>query len=192
MNLKVTLLLAACITASFTTNVMANPNSTVNSHNEVHKKESSVEYGELTQVMQDFGQYAFTMSKPNATVGIVVFYDLNCPYCNQFLATSVPILVDHGVSVSLLPYPKDGLDSATASQMVDAWKWRNPIAKAKYPQIPNQIVRNFTKEDLIKIYDFADKEAHVNGTPFTLLPTGESVSGAFKAEDLIKYFDSIK
>ncbi|WP_105903628.1 thioredoxin fold domain-containing protein [Vibrio gangliei] len=147
--------------------------------------------GSLDEIYKKYDSKMFTLQAPNEKHKIVVLFDLECPYCQKLMTETAPTLVKNGITISFYPYPKNGMDSQGANYLVSSWQWQNPFAKAFFPKenIPNKVVRKFTHEDLSEMYNYINSElGGVTGTPTTLLDNGKFIQGAYKPDELLKYY----
>ena len=143
----------------------------------------------LTPIYDKFGDKMFTIKASHERSRVIVLFDLECGYCRMLIDKTVPTLVKNGVTVSLFPYPKSGIMSEGAQNLVNAWQWANPVAKALYPNadIPNTKNRHFNMNDLKGMYLYMNREVKPMGTPTTLTPDGMVVQGVYQAQDMITY-----
>lgn len=115
---------------------------------------------------------------------ITVFTDTDCGYC-QKLHSEVPELNRLGVEVRYLAFPRQGLSSPAAKELVSVWcakdqqeamnraKSRKGVADA---QCDNPVARQYELGQMIG----------VNGTPAIVLANGKMIPGYQPAPQLAK------
>jgi len=117
----------------------------------------------------------FSLPRPKRT--ITVFTDVNCPYCTKS-HLDVPKLIQAGIKVRYLLFPRAGIGSATYKKSVAVWcakdrKKALGVAKAggklKYRTCPNPVAGHFRLGQKIGVRD----------TPTIVLDNGRVLPGYY-------------
>lgn len=115
---------------------------------------------------------------------ITVFTDTDCGYC-QKLHSEVPELNRLGVEVRYLAFPRQGLESAAAKELVNVWCAKDPLnamdrAKTRQPvadaNCENPVAKQYALGQMIG----------VSGTPAIVLANGKIIPGYQPAPQLAK------
>ncbi len=127
---------------------------------------------------------AITYRAVNQKAQIVAFTDVSCGYC-QKLHGEIPALNAKGITVHYLAYPRNGLSSAAAQQMQQAWCSKNPQAAltALFEGRPAPKDKGSCKGSEVKAgFDFGQSQSFT-GTPTLLL--GSDLEPGFATADEI-------
>lgn len=118
---------------------------------------------------------------------ITVFTDVDCPYCRKF-HQDVPELVDSGIQVRYLLFPRSGLDGESYRKSVGVWCSDDPresigVAKAggevEYAECENPVRDHWQLGRAIGI----------RGTPTILLDDGRMIGGYLPPDQLLGEID---
>lgn len=115
---------------------------------------------------------------------ITVFTDTDCGYC-QKLHSEVPELNRLGVEVRYVAFPRQGLSSPAAKELISVWCAKDPqeamnLAKTRQP-VPEASCDN----PVAKQYQLGQMIG-VNGTPAIVLANGKMIPGYQPAPQLAK------
>lgn len=130
----------------------------------------------LTATLKDFNEDNMIVFAPEqVTSTITVFTDITCPYCVK-LHQEVPQLNDNGVKVRYLAYPRAGIPSAVADDMVSVWCADDPHqaitdAKAGLAVTPKECPNPVNAH-----YDLG-VQIGIKGTPTIILEDGNQLGG---------------
>jgi thiol:disulfide interchange protein DsbC len=117
---------------------------------------------------------------------VYIFTDTDCGYCRKMHA-EVPKLNAAGIAVRYVAFPRAGIPSATYNTMVSVWcsaDRKQALTDAKAgKQLPAANCDNPIREE----WELGNS-MNVQGTPTTLLDTGEEIGGYIPAEQLIRFF----
>lgn len=115
---------------------------------------------------------------------ITIFTDTTCFYC-QKLHREVPELNKRGVKVRYLAYPRSGMDSAGARQLVGAWCSDTPqetlTALKNKEQVP---VSDCAKNPVAAQYQLG-QQMGIRGTPAMITESGQMIPGYQSADQLM-------
>lgn len=114
---------------------------------------------------------------------IQVFTDTTCPYCRK-LHEEVPRLNELGIEVQYLAFPRSGLNSQAARELVQVWCADNPS------EVMSSVFRGDTLDAPANCDNPVADQYHlglelgVQGTPAIVLPDGRMIPGYVPAERL--------
>jgi thiol:disulfide interchange protein DsbC len=128
----------------------------------------------------------FLPEKSKASHSITVFTDVDCPYCHQ-LHQMVPKLLDAGIAVRYVMYPRAGIDSPSYQKTVHAWCQRankieldqlmkGGVTPAKLTMCTHPIKQQFELAN----------ELGLQGTPSIILADGRLIPGLAPFEELVR------
>lgn len=129
-------------------------------------------------------------AKPSHT--ITVFTDVDCPYCHQ-MHQMIPKLLESGIAVRYVMYPRAGIDSPSYQKTVHAWCQRankteldqlmkGGAAPAKLTTCVHPIKQQFELAN----------ELGLQGTPSIILADGRLIPGLAPFEELVRLVKSVK
>jgi thiol:disulfide interchange protein DsbC len=123
--------------------------------------------------------------RPKAVKAVVtVFTDADCGYCRK-LHAEIPALIDLGVELRYLAYPRQGKGSATYTKMESIWcstDRKNMMTKVMQGEhIQPLTCRNTIPEQLI-----LGQKLGISGTPTLVFADGTVWGGYLSAEKLAK------
>lgn len=134
----------------------------------------------------------FVPEKSKASHSITVFTDVDCPYCHQ-MHQMVPKLLEAGIAVRYVMYPRAGVDSPSYQKTVHAWCQR--ANKAELDQLmkggaaPTKLT---TCAHPIKQQFELANELGLQGTPSIILADGRLIPGLAPFEELVRLVKSAK
>lgn len=134
----------------------------------------------------------FIPEKGKAGYAITVFTDVDCPYCHQ-LHQMVPKLLESGIAVRYVMYPRAGIDSPSYQKTVHAWCQR--ANKAELDQLmkggaaPAKLT---TCTHPIKQQFELANELGLQGTPSIILADGRLIPGLAPFEELLRVVKATK
>lgn len=128
---------------------------------------------------------------PNEQYRITVFTDISCPYCRRFHRDEVPKLLDMGVTVRYLAYPRAGLDSDTARQMAGIFCSDNQQEMMSIAKKGQSVRRESTDcSPLFKLGHKIGQIIRIPGTPTIFSQYGDFWPGMMKAENIVEALES--
>ncbi len=128
----------------------------------------------------------FSPEKSKASHSITVFTDVDCPYCHQ-MHQMVPKLLEAGIAVRYVMYPRAGINSPSYQKTVHAWCQR--ANKAEIDQLmkggatPAKLT---TCDHPIKQQFELANELGLQGTPSIILADGRLIPGLAPFEELVR------
>jgi len=122
---------------------------------------------------------------------VTVLTDIDCGYCRQ-LADEMPQLVQAGVEVRYLAFPRTGVDSPSWDKAVSVWCARDRRIAYQLAMKGNPVAAPDPKCDprpVLAGYEFAHKLG-LDGTPAIFTEDGHLIDGYVPAEQLVKLLDA--
>lgn len=120
---------------------------------------------------------------------LYVFTDIDCGYCRK-MHQEVDQLVEAGITVRYLAFPRSGIDSDSYKKFVNVFCNDDPqqsLTDAK----AGKVVPPATCENPVAAQFKLGESMGVQGTPAVFLESGEEIGGYIPAERLIEYFRSV-
>ena len=122
---------------------------------------------------------------------VTVLTDIDCAYCRQ-LADEMPRLIQAGVQIRYLAFPRTGVDSPSWDKAVSVWCARDPRIAYQLAMKGQPVASPGTKCDAHPVaagYEFARKLG-LDGTPVLFTEDGHMIDGYVPADQLVKLLDS--
>jgi len=113
-----------------------------------------------------------------------VFTDVDCGYCRLF-HQQVPLLVERGVEVRYLAFPRGGINSPGHAKLVTAWCARDPQKTLTALKSDEKVKINICKDHPVDAQYALGAEFGVRGTPSLVLMDGTMIPGYKPAEELL-------
>jgi len=114
---------------------------------------------------------------------VTVFTDVDCPYC-QRLHREVPELVEQGVAVRYLAFPRAGIPSGSYDKMMSVW-CADDRQRAMTDAKSGGSVTGKRCDNPIEQHYAMGQRVGITGTPTILLEDGEMIPGYVPAQRLI-------
>lgn len=130
---------------------------------------------------EDMILYSATTAKKTA---ISIFTDPTCPYCRK-LHEQIPILLEAGIDVRYLAFPRAGAQSQVAIDMASIWCADDKQA-AMSASKQGRPVTPASCEDPIAEQHEIGVAMQIRGTPAIILENGEVIAGYLPADKLIE------
>mgnify|MGYP001823536606 CR=1 FL=1 len=115
---------------------------------------------------------------------ITVFTDTTCFYC-QKLHREVPELNRRGVKVRFLAYPRSGMDSAGARQLVGAWCSDTPQETLTALKNKEQVPVSACDNNPVAAQYQLGQQMGIRGTPAMITESGQMIPGYQSADQLM-------
>lgn len=115
---------------------------------------------------------------------ITVFTDTDCGYC-QKLHSEVPELNRLGVEVRYLAFPRQGLNSPAAKELVSVWCAKDQQEAMNLAKSRQDVAEATCDNPVAKQYELGQMIG-VNGTPAIVLANGKMIPGYRPAPQLAK------
>jgi thiol:disulfide interchange protein DsbC len=130
---------------------------------------------------QDMIVYPATTTKQTA---ISIFTDPTCPYCRK-LHEQIPVVLEAGIDVRYLAFPRAGAESQVAIDMASIWCADDKQA-AMSASKQGRPVKPASCEDPIAEQYGLGVAMQIRGTPAIILENGEIIAGYVPADILIE------
>ena len=115
---------------------------------------------------------------------IHVFTDIDCGFCRK-LHRQIPKLQAQGVEVRYLAFPRAGVDSVSAQKLATIWCADNPRKAMTLFKQENKLDIALCEPNPVSDHYKLGQDIGILGTPSIVLSSGQVVSGAPSAEQLI-------
>lgn len=115
---------------------------------------------------------------------ITVYTDVDCPYCRK-LHKEVPTLVDNGVKVRYLWYPRSGINTPSYDKAVSIWCAENQQVAMDDAKLNDKIVAAKCDPNPVSAQYASGQQVGVRGTPTIVLDDGTVIGGYLPAKNLL-------
>jgi len=115
---------------------------------------------------------------------ITVYTDVDCPYCRK-LHKEVPTLVENGVKVRYLWFPRSGVNTPSYDKAVSIWCAEDQLAAMDDAKLNNKIVNASCKPNPVADQYASGQRVGVRGTPTIVVDDGTIIGGYLPAKDLL-------
>ncbi len=115
---------------------------------------------------------------------ITVYTDVDCPYCRK-LHKEVPTLVDNGVKVRYLWYPRSGINTPSYDKAVSIWCAEDQLTAMNDAKLNNKIVDLSCVPNPVASQYNSGKRVGVRGTPTIVVDDGTIIGGYLPAKKLL-------
>jgi len=119
---------------------------------------------------------------------ITVFTDINCGYCRQ-LHSEIDTLLQAGISVRYLMFPRAGLESDSRTALESVWCADNPQEAMTAAKAGEPIVEKECDTPVETHYELAGKVG-LRGTPLIYLDNGTALPGYREASVIVEMINS--
>ncbi len=119
---------------------------------------------------------------------ITVFTDINCGYC-RLLHSEIDTLLQAGVSVRYLMFPRAGLDTDSSVALESVWCDADPQAAMTSAKAGEPIQHNECETPIEQHYALAG-QVGLRGTPLIYLDSGTAIPGYREAKVLVEMISS--
>lgn len=116
---------------------------------------------------------------------ITIYTDVDCAYCRK-LHKEVPILVEHGVKVRYLWYPRTGIDTPSYNKAVSIWCAENQTAAMDEAKLNNKIAEGNCDPNPVASQYKSGQKLGLRGTPTIVIDDGTIISGYRPAKSLLE------
>ncbi|MBX2839580.1 MAG: DsbC family protein [Gammaproteobacteria bacterium] len=130
-------------------------------------------FGLLEEIGED--QMIVYPAKEDTGRSITVFTDITCGYCRR-LHQDLDTLLEAGVSVRYLLFPRAGLNSDAAANLESVWCSDDPL-QAMTDAKAGKSIKSLTCENPIESHVALAEKVGLRGTPLIYLDNGERVPG---------------
>ena len=117
-----------------------------------------------------------------------VFTDVECAYCRMF-HSEISNLMDNGVTIQYLAFPRDGVLGKNYENMVSAWCSKD--RQATITKLKNsETIDTLTCQNPVEDQFILGRTLGVTGTPTIFLEDGLKIGGYIPAKELIKILNN--
>ena len=117
-----------------------------------------------------------------------VFTDVECAYCRMF-HSEISNLMNNGVTIQYLAFPRDGVLGKSYKKMVSAWCSKD--RQATITKLKNsETVDTLTCQNPVEDQFILGRTLGVTGTPTIFLEDGLKIGGYIPAKELIKILNN--
>lgn len=115
---------------------------------------------------------------------VTVFFDPTCSFCRK-LYKEMQTYNDKGITVRLVGFPREGLDSKLATQMEAVFTSENPVQALKDME-DGKLPTTLKEPNVVKSHYEYGLEYGVRGTPAIITPAGNLLPGYLPADTLLE------
>jgi len=115
---------------------------------------------------------------------ITVYTDVDCPYCRK-LHQEVPTLVENGVKVRYLWFPRSGINTPSYDKAVSIWCAEDQLTAMDDAKLNNKIVNASCDPNPVASQYNSGQRVGVRGTPTIVVDDGTIIGGYLPAKDLL-------
>ena len=130
----------------------------------------------LVDEIEVLGEDSMIVFAPEEVKGtITVFTDITCPYCAK-LHKEVPQLIENGIKVRYLAFPRAGIPSSVADDMVSVWCADDPQQALTDAKAGFTVAEERCPNPVKAHYDMG-QQIGIGGTPTIILEDGSMIGG---------------
>ena len=115
---------------------------------------------------------------------MTVYTDVDCPYCRK-LHEEVPTLLESGVKVRYLWYPRSGIGTPSYDKAVSIWCAKDQTAAMDDAKLHNKIAEEKCSPNPVADQYKSGQSVGVRGTPTIVLDDGTIIGGYMPAKSLL-------
>ncbi len=115
---------------------------------------------------------------------ITVYTDVDCPYCRK-MHQEVPALLENGVKVRYLWFPRSGINTPSYDKAVSIWCAEDQLVAMDDAKLNNKIVDASCKPNPVGDQYASGQRAGVRGTPTIVVDDGTIIGGYLPAKNLL-------
>jgi thiol:disulfide interchange protein DsbC len=115
---------------------------------------------------------------------ITVYTDVDCAYCRK-LHKEVPTLVENGVKVRYLWFPRSGINTPSYDKAVSVWCSEDQLTAMNEAKLNNNIVDARCDPNPVASQYATGQRIGVRGTPTIVLDDGTIIGGYLPAKKLL-------
>jgi thiol:disulfide interchange protein DsbC len=115
---------------------------------------------------------------------ITVYTDVDCPYCRK-LHKEVPTLVENGVKVRYLWFPRSGVNTPSYDKAVSIWCAEDQQTAMDDAKLNNKIVDMSCNPNPVASQYASGQRVGVRGTPTIVVDDGTIIGGYLPAKSLL-------
>jgi len=149
--------------------------------NLTEKRRASLRRDMLRRIPEDQRVVLHTSGPPKAR--IVVFTDINCPYC-LLLHRQHEKLLEQGIEIQYLFYPRSGRSGKTWSQAIAVWCSTNRLQALDAALNGETLPAAECRHPVAAHYELA-RQLDLRGTPAMITPDGELRYGVTSVDEIL-------
>ena len=134
------------------------------------------------EAMEESDMIVFSPEQTKRTM--TVYTDVDCPYCRK-LHKEVPELVENGVKVRYLWYPRSGINTPSYDKAVSIWCADDQQAAMDDAKLNDKIVAAKCDPNPVSAQYASGQQVGVRGTPTIVLDDGTVIGGYMPAKNLL-------
>ena len=127
-------------------------------------------------------------AKENQNRSITVFTDVDCGYCRR-LHSEIDTLLENGVNVRYLMFPRAGIDSSSHQTLESIWCADDPLEAMTTAKAGQPIEQKSCENPILDHMELAS-EVGLRGTPLIYLDDGTMIPGYREATELVTLVQS--
>lgn len=127
-------------------------------------------------------------AKENQNRSITVFTDVDCGYCRR-LHSEIDTLLENGVNVRYLMFPRAGVDSSSHKTLESVWCADDPLEAMTAAKAGQPIEEKSCDNPILEHMELAS-EVGLRGTPLIYLDDGTMIPGYREASELVTLVQS--
>jgi thiol:disulfide interchange protein DsbC len=136
-------------------------------------------------IVEDIQESEMIVFEPEETKRtITVYTDVDCPYCRK-LHQEVPTLVENGVKVRYLWFPRSGINTPSYDKAVSIWCAEDQMAAMNDAKLNNKIVDITCAPNPVASQYDSGRRVGVRGTPTIVVDDGTIIGGYLPAKSLL-------
>ncbi len=137
-------------------------------------------------LINDIGEGNMLVFEPKgeAKRAITVFTDTSCPYCSK-LHAEIDDLLDNGIKVRYLMFPRAGLGSPAHQELESVWCADNQQEAMTIAKAGGSITEKSCDNPIESHIELA-QQVGLRGTPLIYLDSGQVIPGYQPASDLVE------
>lgn len=141
-------------------------------------------------LLEDMGDNNMIVYEPDQPSGrsITVFTDISCGYCRR-LHSELDVLLDAGVAVRYLLFPRSGLGSAGHDALESVWCNKDPLAAMTTAKAGGRVAPASCNNPIEQHVALAE-QVGLRGTPLIYTDSGERIPGYRDASALVSMIRS--
>ncbi len=142
---------------------------------------------DILNAVGDDQMLVYTPENPSGR-SITVFTDISCGYCRR-LHAEIDTLLDAGIAVNYLLFPRAGLGSGGHAALESVWCNEDPLEAMTTAKAGGR-VEDATCTNPIESHVALAEQVGLRGTPLIYTDSGERIPGYREAGDLVTMIES--
>lgn len=144
-----------------------------------------IKQAKAVAIIEDIQESEMIVFEPEVTKRtITVYTDVDCAYCRK-LHKEVPTLVENGVKVRYLWFPRSGLNTPSYDKAVSVWCAEDQLTAMNDAKLHNKIANASCTPNPVASQYSSGNRIGVRGTPTIVVDDGTIIGGYLPANDLL-------